>query len=282
MGLKTENKRENVTLKKLETLQDIEIMRASFIRKSFPRHTHDGFGVGVIEKGALGFYYRGENIVASKGDISIVNPDEVHTGHAAHEEGWTYRMFYFTPDVLRNASAEISDSPEKIPFFKSGVIRDNYLAETIKSLHIGLSDGNTFLLEKESLFLRMLVQLIIRHADSPPSMKKAGREKKNIERALNYMRENYFQDISVKELAAAAGLSIFYFIRAFKKETGITPHSYLKQLRLKKAKELIKKSVPIADAALETGFTDQSHLTRNFKNIFGYTPGRYSNSVQDR
>ncbi len=53
----------------------LELMRATYITQRFPRHAHDGFAVGVIEDGALGFYYRGANVVAPAGAINLANPD---------------------------------------------------------------------------------------------------------------------------------------------------------------------------------------------------------------
>ena len=78
---------EQVKLWRSPGLGDIELMHANYVTQSFPRHTQEGFGVGVIERGALEFYYRGENVVASPGVINIVNPGEVHTGHAATDQG---------------------------------------------------------------------------------------------------------------------------------------------------------------------------------------------------
>jgi AraC-like DNA-binding protein len=74
-------------------------------------------------------------------------------------------------------------------------------------------------------------------------------------------------------LAATCNLSRSYFIKAFKKTTGRTPHRWLLQHRIDKAKELLLHSLPIAEISLECGFTDQSHFTCVFTNIMGMPPG---------
>src|SRR5512147_2082534 len=89
-------------------LEGVELLRAHYVTQTFARHAHEGFAVGVIESGALGFFYRGENVVAPAGAINLAIPDEPHTGHAALETGWTYRMFYLDAAMLRQAAAEIS------------------------------------------------------------------------------------------------------------------------------------------------------------------------------
>jgi AraC-like DNA-binding protein len=77
------------------------------------------------------------------------------------------------------------------------------------------------------------------------------------------------------ELAALSGVSRFQFLRAFTRQTGITPHAYLVQLRVRMAQRLLRDGHTPAEAALGAGFADQSHLTRCFVRQLGVTPGRY-------
>ena len=273
--------KEKVKLWRSPGLGETELMHANYVTQSFPRHTHEGFGVGIIERGALGFYYLGENVVAPPGAINIVNPDEVHTGHAATKQGWTYRMFYFSADLLQNAASEISGKQTQIPFFKTGVIHDNDLAKIIRSLHMSLEDGSTSLLERQSRFLLMLIELIKRHADDPPYLRPAGKEHHAVSCSKDYIKTHYKENISIDMVAAVVNLSPFHLIRTFHRQVGLTPHAYLIQTRIKKARDLIRKGWKIIDVAYETGFSDQSHLSNRFKRIMGFTPGKYSNFVQD-
>jgi AraC-like DNA-binding protein len=272
---------EHIKLWRLPELGGVELMRAHYVTQSFPRHTHEGFGVGMIEHGALGFYYRGRNIVASPGVINLVNPDEVHTGHAASAQGWTYRMFYFGADLLQNAASLLSGRQEHIPFFQDGVIHDNDLAGMIHSLHVDLEENKASLLEKESHFLMVLTQLITRHSDDPPVFKPVGREHLPVKRAKEYIKEHYEENLSIERLSSVANLSPFHFIRAFRNHVGLPPHAYLTQIRVRRAKSFLKKGWKISDAAYKTGFADQSHFSKHFKRIMGFTPGQYSNFIQD-
>jgi AraC-like DNA-binding protein len=235
----------------------------------------------VIEYEALGFYYRGRNVVASPGVINLVNPDEVHTGHAATTQGWTYRMFYFNADLLQDAASQIAGGQKNIPFFQDGVIHDNDLAGMIHSLHVNLEENKGSLLEKESLFLLMLTQLIIRHSDDPPALQTICREHLPVKRAKEFIKANYNENLSIERLSSVANLSPFHFIRAFRNHVGLPPHAYQTQIRIRNAKRFLKKGWKIADTAYETGFADQSHLSKHFKRITGCTPGQYSNFIQD-
>jgi AraC family transcriptional regulator len=92
-------------------------------------------------------------------------------------------------------------------------------------------------------------------------------------RAKDYLIAAAPGDASIAEIAATCNLSRGYFIKAFKKTTGRTPHRWLLEHRVDRAKESLLHSHPIADIAVKCGFADQSHFTRVFKNITGIPPG---------
>src|SRR5436309_3146946 len=78
---------------------------------------------------------------------------------------------------------------------------------------------------------------------------------------------------TLDELAAAAGMSPFALLRAFRAETGLPPHAYLNQLRVRLARQLLDAGLPPAQVAADAGFADQPHLTRHFKRAVGVPPG---------
>jgi len=84
---------------------------------------------------------------------------------------------------------------------------------------------------------------------------------------------------TLAELAALSGVSRFQFLRGFARETGITPHAYLLQRRVRLARQLLIAGRALAEAALEAGFADQSHMTRAFRRQFGVTPARYRAAI---
>lgn len=258
-----------------------ELLRATYITHVFPRHTHEQYAIGVIEAGALGFYYRGENVVAPRGSINLCIPGEVHTGYAAADGGWTYRMFYFDAQLLQRVASEMVGRPRDVPFFRSGVIHDEQLAQLIQRLHMKLATASTPAIEQESCLLWTLAQMIGRYADDPPTCSATQIDVERVKKIQGYIEDHYAQDISLDDLAQVVYLSPFHLVRMFRSVVGVPPHAYLRQVRVWRAKELLTQGKTIATAAAETGFVDQSHLSRWFKRFCGYTPGQYRKSIQD-
>ena len=82
--------------------------------------------------------------------------------------------------------------------------------------------------------------------------------------------------ISLSAVADAVGLSRYHFLRVFKRETGLPPHLFRTQRRIDMARRLLRRRMPPAQVALETGFSDQSHFTNKFRQFTGATPRQYT------
>ena len=96
-----------------------------------------------------------------------------------------------------------------------------------------------------------------------------------IEKACEFMRQHFSERISLDQICCYTGLSKSTLLRAFTKSKGITPYRYLETIRINKAKLLLEKGVLPIDAAMQTGFSDQSHFTNYFSRFIGLAPGVY-------
>ncbi|HDY8019440.1 TPA: AraC family ligand binding domain-containing protein [Vibrio vulnificus] len=123
------------------------MLKASFQQFEFSKHRHDDLTIGVIEKGAEGLYYRGNNIVIPENQIVTINPAEVHTGFAGCHTGWKYRMFYFELAMVQR-HFEQSDQ-DVLPFIKSPILNDPELFSLLRQLHIAIEEP-AFDITKES------------------------------------------------------------------------------------------------------------------------------------
>lgn len=268
-------KDEKTTFWRDQHLSNVELLHARYVTHVFARHAHDEFAIGVIERGAETFEYRHAWHIAPAGSVVLINPGEVHTGQALSPTGWTYRMLYPEVEVMQAAAAQITEKSATIPFFSQAVVEDAATAHLILKLHYASQEGSNQL-ERQSRLLWTLGQLISRHAENRPLLRETGHEHEAVWRVRDYLESCYNQNISLEELAQIANLSQFHFLRVFRRQIGLPPHSYLTQVRVQRAKRLLAAGWPIAFVASETGFVDQSHLTRHFKRLVGVTPGQYT------
>jgi AraC-like DNA-binding protein len=250
-------------------------LHATYITHAFALHAHEGYAIGVIEAGAETFSYRGGQHGAPAGTVVVVNPGEPHTGQAAAHSGWRYRMLYPAPTLLQRACAGVDERHRAAPTFPAPVIADPALAQLILRTHQAL-DAATSPLERESRLVWMLTELIKRHAVARPTMPRRGPEQRHVEVVRAYIEAHYAESLLLDELAALVSFSPYHLLRTFRQAVGFPPHAYQTQLRVAQAKRLLAASMPIAEVALQTGFADQSHLSRHFKRLVGVPPGKYA------
>jgi AraC-like DNA-binding protein len=116
---------------------------------------------------------------------------------------------------------------------------------------------------------------ILRQRVSPPPAR-GGLPPGAMRRVREHVEVHLSESMDLAELAAIAGLSLFHFARAFKQSAGVTPHHYLVRRRIERAQEMLARSeLPLSEIALATGFSDQSHLARHFRQMLGMTPGQF-------
>jgi AraC family transcriptional regulator len=109
---------------------------------------------------------------------------------------------------------------------------------------------------------------------------KGGLTPLQIQRVVEYINARLTDELGLIELAAIAGLSPHHFGEAFKTSMGTSPHRYVIERRVQHASELLReRDYSIAEIAHAAGFSNQSHLTANFRRLTGLTPGRFRRSL---
>ena len=99
-------------------------------------------------------------------------------------------------------------------------------------------------------------------------------------RAIDMMTALTDEDLSLKELAAQCGLSVSYFVRAFKATTGDSPHRWILRHRIDCSKVMLAEGqLTLVEIAARCGFADQSHFTRMFKSFVGIPPSAWRRAV---
>lgn len=269
---------EFVTFKASPHLPGVELYSAHLVDHAFAPHVHDGYSLGAIEAGVERFRYRGSEHLAPAGTLVLLNPDEMHTGEAEIESGWTYQMLYIGPDTLRQMTG--SDA-----WFPAAATHDPALADAFRTGFARLwqaPDDIAFV----SVFTQLVDDIVARYgrnarAPQPEDPRKL-RRMAAMRRVLDCMEANLDQNLSIETLATEAGMSLFHFVRSFSAMFHVTPHQYLQARRAARAKSLLARRMTPSEAAAAAGLTDQSHLNRWFKRAYGVTPAQYQQQIGTR
>lgn len=260
----------------------LEAMHAHFVRHVFRRHSHDAYSFAVTETGAQRFTCRGAAHTSATGMVMAFNPDDPHDGQTAVEFGFTYRIMYIGPDVVRDVLADAAGASTggtqavAMPLFARPVTHDPVLALALRRLHMALVGGSGPLVRDERL-TASVTAMVRRGATRPLAVAspRPGGQAPAARRARALLEESYTADVTAEALAEEAGCSRFALYRAFRAEYGMSPSDFQRQLRLRGARQLLLDGHSAAEAAARTGFADQSHLNRWFVRAYGITPGAY-------
>ncbi|WP_095082995.1 AraC family transcriptional regulator [Mesorhizobium sophorae] len=250
----------------------MERIEARFHGSAFDLHRHDTYAIGVTLHGVQRFRYLGATHHSLPGQIIVLHPDELHDGGAGTEDGLRYRMLYLEPSLMLDYLGGAS-----LPFVRDGVLTDDSFCTTLLSALGPLEEELDELFVAD--FLAQLMQSLTRHAGQPakPIARTAWRA---ATLARDYLTENFGRPVSSGELEAITGLDRYALSRHFRAAFCTSPHRFLVMRRLQSARRMIAAGEPLAQIAIEAGFSDQSHFIRQFKKAYGMTPGRWSSLIQ--
>lgn len=257
---------------KNKTLPNVELLSATYTDFQFSKHWHDELAIGVIERGAEGLLYQGENLVVPENKIVAINPGEIHTGSAAATHGWQYRMFYFDLATIAKQFEFINLTVD--PVVNQSIIDNPTLFNELLVLHQSL-ENSSFELTKESLMALVFEKLFTNYGTVKTIDNTNHVDKNSAYLARDFMVTHWNENLSLTTLERVCDCSKFQLIRSFKAVFGITPHQFLLIIKANKSKQLLSQGLSCVDTSLACGFYDQSHFNRNFKRAFGITPSKY-------
>lgn len=254
--------------------RNLALLRASYTTHVFPRHWNETSVVQVVTHGINEFYCRNAIHTARPGSLVLINPYEIHTGRAQGNMPLVYRTFYPDGELLADLADQLADRPCVTPLFSSPLVWDPPLARLLVEAHRSCENG-VEQLQTQTLILSALSLLLQRHSAQKLYPLSLRQEPFAVRCAKEYLTEHFNRNVSLDELARISHLSPFHLLRVFRNAVGLPPHEYLINLRIERAKQLLKKGHAITQVAYHTGFADQSHFHRQFKRLVGVTPGLY-------
>jgi AraC-like DNA-binding protein/mannose-6-phosphate isomerase-like protein (cupin superfamily) len=285
----------------------VEVLKATYQSQIFTRHTHDTYTLGMVLGGAGTFWCRGTEHFAGKGDIVAIPPGEVHTGSVGSGvDALSYLAIYLPVGLAIRHSESAGLRGGKPPEFGAVLFRDAIVRRAFEALNkaVGTVDvsrhrnvranaddlGTLDEAAAEEGVCVAIAELMRGHAErsAPNETLNPRRGIASESRVVGVIRavieDSYSKpdQTSLHALAKCAGVTPFRVIRAFREATGLSPHHYLIQVRVERARRFLAEGAIPSMTALMTGFTDQSHLTYHFKKYLGITPANYQRCVTSR
>lgn len=247
--------------------------------RGFPRHWHDTHGIGVMVRGAHRSRSGRGDVEAIAGDVITHDPGEVHDGRPLGDGPRHWWMLHLEPEAL----ARLVDRPGEAHRLELArpVLQDAPLREALHGLFTRLRVATPDAMADEEALARVVSHLVRAHPGLG-LVREARVPDADLRRVRERLEDGGPDTPTLAALAAEAGLSRWQLLRRFEAVYGLSPHGWLQQCRLRRARSLIARGLPLADVAADCGFADQSHMTRLFARQLGYTPGAWRrNQVQD-
>ena len=249
----------------------IEAYHFQGLSQPFPIHFHPHYVLGLAERGVRRLTCKGQPYTLSPGQLFLLNPGDSHTCTQCGGEPLDYRSVSIPIETMQDLATDLTGA-RTLPVFPAPVVDDPETACRLRTFHALLFCNSSRFAREEALLL-LMAGLLERHGSlAPPPLPESRGE---VDRACAYMEEHFPERIGLEQLCRCTGLSRSTLLRAFTRARGITPYRYLETVRVNAAKALLEQGASPLDAALRTGFSDQSHFTNYFTSFIGVTPGAY-------
>lgn len=231
----------------------------------FNEHCHEELSIGLIDEGSGIVSYYGKTFTVTPKHAIIVPSNIVHKCNAINMNNWSYRMLYINAEWFQSLFLEeVKDFKPSIQYIDlKSYLKINNVFEVLQ--------GTSPQIDKESQLITMLNNFF--YFETLVNNKSFN---KHVKKIFEYINDNFLEEITLDDLAYITRVSKFYVIRLFKSTYGTSPHKYQTMLKVNYAKKALKSGKCITEAALMSGFCDQSHFTKAFTKYMGITPLNFS------
>ena len=221
-----------------------------------------------------------KDIKADPGEVWL-NPPNTPFTHKVNVPCYFILLLIDEQEMYKNFDEKLPS--QRLNFLTQYNINDTSLANMIQLFyqevkHSG-KNGKLYFENLKKLFSSYFIRNYSDYTDILSDKQQSSLTESMVHTIRNYIFENLSEDISIDDLAFQTGLSKFYFLKEFKKYTGITPYQFMLKLKLEKAQELLRHTdKSLSEISYELSFSDQSHFTRAFANAFGESPKKYKSN----
>jgi AraC-like DNA-binding protein len=242
----------------------IERLTARFRGQAFSPHRHDTYAIGVTLSGVQTFRYRGEQRYCLPGQCHVLHPDETHDGGPATDAGFSYRIVYIAPSLLQQAL-----DGKALPFLPDPIVKSRAFLEEL--LH-GAMDMEEPVDETRCVDIGVSVAALLQVVSNGQETATSSLPLSSLQRVRDLIAADPTVPRSARELEAVANLDRWTLARQFRAAFGTSPSRFRTMRRLDHARSMMRTGRSLAETALEAGFADQSHMSRQFRRAYGLTP----------
>jgi AraC-like DNA-binding protein len=264
----------SIKLWRAPDVMDALMLKGEFVGHRYPPHAHDTHCLAVVTGGALAVEVSGQRRVCRRGDVIVIEAGVVHAGAAAGEGRWKMRVEHVQPSALASYCETLGIARRERFGAKSPFIADAQLAKHLYGVNWCSEVDDDRFKRSEALACAVL-GLYARHAASPVDLCAVRGEPELVRAVKRRLRDDLHARPTLSTLASEYRVTPFVLLRAFVRETGLSPHAFLQQERIRRAMTLLRDGKSIVEVGAWVGFSDQSHFTRVFKQQTGVTPKVY-------
>jgi AraC family transcriptional regulator len=249
----------------------------------FQPHSHSSFIVTALLAGSMTTAIGERQFELSTGEVALTGVGQDHSASGSKVE---FVSIGVSPVLVNELVSEIGLVRTSDIVFRASVVTDETIIRLAREIATEISGeqlGRAAMLEAQvrQLVIHLLRNhLTVRKSDQI-ELSRAGLVDRRLRLAIEFMHDNFGRELALEEIAAAAYLSEYHFARLFKQITGVTPHVYLANVRLERARKLLAETaLPISEIAATVGYQSQSHFTKMFKAVTGVTPRSYREAAK--
>jgi AraC-like DNA-binding protein len=264
-----------------QTLDGLSLFVAPPALHQHDRHAHDCLSVIMLTAGQKSYSIERHRVPVAAGQIAIANPGEVHGCEYVADTPWAHRTWYVSHALLSHVSQEAGLT--RCAEIDRPVIDSPLTHSQLVAAHAAAQRGNE--LEREGAALSGLMLLLAGFGSehAKPQDDSGNRDARaRVQRCRQLIDERWALRLNLTMLADEAGVGRHQLIRDFQNVLRLTPGEYLRSVRLQHTKVLMAQGMPLAHVAMAAGFSNQSHFSRTFKRVHGFTPSEYATASQRR
>ena len=262
-------------------LSDFKILVSDSKVRANEKAFHEEIEIKYFYEGVSTLIIDEDIIVANPGDITIVNPFEIHANVDIGQPDGKYLSIILNLDFLKELNPNGLDLRKA--FVTSGkklcnhIVNNTRLQAIIKQVSEEIKhEKENYKLVVYALITELFALLLRDYVNNEKVLNKAEKYTKRadlISPALTKIFKDFNKKITVKELSDLCNISEYHFVRTFKKETGLTAIQYIINYRISLAETLLKTTEStIEEIAYSCGFDDVSYFYRCYKKIKGVSP----------